>query len=389
MTRVYIHPLAGVLSAYGMGLAQVRALREEAVERRLEDAHGRARGADATGSATQCARELEAQGGVVERIEKRVHLKYEGTDTVARGAARRRRRRCARTSSGSTARASASSCPTARSSRRRCRWRRWASPTRRRKPARADATGARRPRGRSSTRTMTSGGARHRTPVFRPRRPRARAADRRGRRSSPSTTPPPSSSPAGRREVTALDHLVLERVVPREARYAAGTHADPVMLEVFNNLFMSIAEQMGVRLAQTAYSVNIKERLDFSCALFDAEGNLIANAPAHARAPGLHGRVDQDGDREERREDEARRRLRAERSVQRRHAPAGRDGDHAGVRGGTHRTLSTGSAASGESATSFSTSAPAATTPTSAASPPAPCRRSRRRSRRRACSSTT
>src|SRR6185503_6696936 len=58
-----------------------------------------------------------------------------------------------------------------------------------------------------------------------------------------------------------------------------GTRADPVMLEVFNNLFMSIAEQMGVRLAQTAYSVNIKERLDFSCALFDAEGNLIANAP--------------------------------------------------------------------------------------------------------------
>src|SRR5439155_14713369 len=79
--------------------------------------------------------------------------------------------------------------------------------------------------------------------------------------------------------VTELDHLVLERRVERKARYAAGTTADPVMLEVFNNLFMSIAEQMGVRLAQTAYSVNIKERLDFSCALFDAEGNLIANAP--------------------------------------------------------------------------------------------------------------
>src|SRR5439155_26537104 len=79
--------------------------------------------------------------------------------------------------------------------------------------------------------------------------------------------------------VTELDHLVLERVVERKARYAPGTTADPVMLEVFNNLFMSIAEQMGVRLAQTAYSVNIKERLDFSCALFDAAGNLIANAP--------------------------------------------------------------------------------------------------------------
>jgi 5-oxoprolinase (ATP-hydrolysing) len=85
--------------------------------------------------------------------------------------------------------------------------------------------------------------------------------------------------PGWEAEVTAMDHLVLRRVVAREVRYAAGTHADPVMLEVFNNLFMSIAEQMGVRLAQTAYSVNIKERLDFSCALFDAEGNLIANAP--------------------------------------------------------------------------------------------------------------
>ncbi len=61
--------------------------------------------------------------------------------------------------------------------------------------------------------------------------------------------------------------------------HAIGTNADPVLLEVFNNLFMAIAEQMGVTLANTAYSVNIKERLDFSCALFDAEGNLIANAP--------------------------------------------------------------------------------------------------------------
>jgi 5-oxoprolinase (ATP-hydrolysing) len=79
--------------------------------------------------------------------------------------------------------------------------------------------------------------------------------------------------------VTPQNHLVLERVVERKTAHAVGTSVDPVMLEVFNNLFMSIAEQMGVRLAQTAYSVNIKERLDFSCALFDADGNLIANAP--------------------------------------------------------------------------------------------------------------
>jgi 5-oxoprolinase (ATP-hydrolysing) len=62
-------------------------------------------------------------------------------------------------------------------------------------------------------------------------------------------------------------------------KFAAGTKVDPVLLEVFNNLFMNIAEQMGLQLQNTAYSVNIKERLDFSCALFDAEGNLIANAP--------------------------------------------------------------------------------------------------------------
>ncbi|MEV7116411.1 hydantoinase B/oxoprolinase family protein [Streptomyces anulatus] len=80
-------------------------------------------------------------------------------------------------------------------------------------------------------------------------------------------------------EAGPAGHLVLTRSRPRPERTAVGTRVDPVMLEVFNNLFMSIAEQMGVRLENTAHSVNIKERLDFSCALFDAEGNLIANAP--------------------------------------------------------------------------------------------------------------
>ncbi|MBA4215087.1 MAG: 5-oxoprolinase, partial [Polaromonas sp.] len=79
--------------------------------------------------------------------------------------------------------------------------------------------------------------------------------------------------------LTALDHLVLDRRIPRTVTYAVGTTVDPVLLEVFNNLFMNIAEQMGLQLQNTAYSVNIKERLDFSCALFDAQGNLIANAP--------------------------------------------------------------------------------------------------------------
>ena len=78
--------------------------------------------------------------------------------------------------------------------------------------------------------------------------------------------------------LTAADNLVLEKSAPAR-RETASTRADPVLLEIFNNLFMAIAEQMGVTLANTASSVNIKERLDFSCALFDTEGQLIANAP--------------------------------------------------------------------------------------------------------------
>ena len=80
-------------------------------------------------------------------------------------------------------------------------------------------------------------------------------------------------------EINEFDHLILSRHIPLKRKEALGTKVDPVMLEVFNNLFMSIAEQMGATLANTAYSVNIKERLDFSCALFDATGGLVANAP--------------------------------------------------------------------------------------------------------------
>jgi 5-oxoprolinase (ATP-hydrolysing) len=85
--------------------------------------------------------------------------------------------------------------------------------------------------------------------------------------------------PGWRAEVTPAEDLLLTRVAPRPGRSEAGTGADPVLLEIFNNLFMSVAEQMGARLRATAHSVNIKERLDFSCAVFDAQGGLIANAP--------------------------------------------------------------------------------------------------------------
>ena len=104
------------------------------------------------------------------------------------------------------------------------------------------------------------------------------------------------------------------------------------MLEIFNNLFMTIAEQMGVRLQNTAYSVNIKERLDFSCALFDADGELIANAPHMPVHLGSMGESIKTVVRRNAGRDAARRRVRAQRPVPRRHAPARRDGGHAGVR---------------------------------------------------------
>ena len=85
--------------------------------------------------------------------------------------------------------------------------------------------------------------------------------------------------PGWQAEADAHGNLILTRAVPRAEQHAIGTDVDPVMLEIFNNLFMAIAEEMGVALQSTASSVNIKERLDFSCALFDPSGALIANAP--------------------------------------------------------------------------------------------------------------
>ncbi|MEM9331804.1 MAG: hydantoinase B/oxoprolinase family protein [Pseudomonadota bacterium] len=85
--------------------------------------------------------------------------------------------------------------------------------------------------------------------------------------------------PEWQAEINALDHIILGRMKTKARELAIGTTADPVMLEVFNNLFMSIAEQMGVTLQNTSYSVNMKERLDFSCAVFASDGTLVANAP--------------------------------------------------------------------------------------------------------------
>jgi 5-oxoprolinase (ATP-hydrolysing) len=140
---------------------------------------------------------------------------------------------------------------------------------------------------------LYSGGATHEAPVY--RREALRPGDT---IAGPAIIAEANATtvvePQWQAQVTPLNHLVLTRGVPRPKREAIGTRADPVMLEIFNNLFMAIAEQMGVTLANTAYSVNIKERLDFSCALFDTAGGLIANAPhlpVHLGAMGESVRV--------------------------------------------------------------------------------------------------
>jgi 5-oxoprolinase (ATP-hydrolysing) len=277
MTRVFVHPLAGVLSAYGMGLADTVAMREQALEARLEA--GNLSVLDrALERLSQLAREeLVSQGVAPERVRlvRRVHLRYEGTDSalvvefgglediVARfEAAYRMRYSFLMPGRGLVAESVSveaigapetlsDAVPAARSARR---------------PEPAEWV------------SVHTGGRAVSTPVF------LRDGLSPGNRiDGPAVIAERNATtvvePGWRAQVTRLDHMVLERVEARPARAAIGTSVDPVKLEVFNNLYMSIAEQMGLRLANTAYSVNIKERLDFSCAVFDREGNLIANAP--------------------------------------------------------------------------------------------------------------
>jgi 5-oxoprolinase (ATP-hydrolysing) len=278
MTRVFIHPLAGVLSAYGMGLADVTAMREQQVEVKLDMDQLDLIAAELARLADDARAEVLAQGVAPERVQvvKRVHLRYDGTDSalvIHHGsmqqmaerfeAAYRQRysflmpNRALVVEAVSAEAIGASDAP----------------------PETAPSAGTRRGAPPAATTVpMFTGGRHHDTPVF--ERERLQPGDAlRGPAIIAEQNATTVVEPGWEARVTPLDHLVLERVEARPRRVAIGTSVDPVMLEVFNNLYMSIAEQMGLRLENTAYSVNIKERLDFSCALFDAQGQLIANAP--------------------------------------------------------------------------------------------------------------
>ena len=282
MTQVFVHPLAGVLSAYGMGLADQNVIREQAVECQL--APGALADIETTlhQLATTARADLERQQASRRTavVHRRVHVRYEGSDsalvvpfgaldeiTASFEAAYRQRFAFLMQGKGLVVEAVSVEAVVPGDAPE--------EPRHAMHPAREV------PR-RSTVRMYTGGvdavAAWHDAAlvVREDMRPGDVIAGPAIIAEKNATT---IVEPGWEAQLTDRDHLLLTRRVPRATRYAVGTTVDPVLLEVFNNLFMNIAEQMGLQLQNTAYSVNIKERLDFSCALFDAAGNLIANAP--------------------------------------------------------------------------------------------------------------
>ena len=282
MARVLVHPLAGVLSAYGMGLADQNVIREQAVECRLtlDALPAIAEQLQALEDSARADLQSQQIGGGALAVHRRVHVRYEGSDaalvvpfgdlpTIVAGFEAAYRQRFSFLMQGKALVAEAVSVEAVVAGD---------APV---EPVHALHPVREVPR-QDTVRMFTSGtdglAAWHEAALI------VRADMRPGDVvAGPAIIAEKNATtvvePGWIATLTELDHLLLERAVPRALQYAAGTTVDPVLLEVFNNLFMNIAEQMGLQLQNTAYSVNIKERLDFSCALFDAEGQLIANAP--------------------------------------------------------------------------------------------------------------
>ena len=281
MQQVYVHPLAGVLSAYGMGLADLSLIREQAVELRLTEEAMPQLMAPLRNLSLAARESLEKQSlGEFIQLHERVHVRYEGSDSalmVPMGSLAEitaqfesaYRQRFAFLMTGKALVVEAVSVEAV---------------------IRGD-TPVELPQPLNSLRDvpvrakvrMFSAGSDGESRWW-----DARLVVREDLRlgdciQGPAIIAEKNATtvvePGWQAQVTALDHLLLNRTEARQTKHAAGTSVDPVLLEVFNNLFMNIAEQMGLQLQNTAYSVNIKERLDFSCALFNAQGQLIANAP--------------------------------------------------------------------------------------------------------------
>ena len=274
---VFIHPLSGLLSAYGMGLASIRASRELSVEVALDAAALADLDGRRTKLAAEATAEIAAQGVIDAKVSTWVHVRYDGTDSAL-----------------PVTLASPDAMRQVFEIEHRSRFG-FISPEKRvfmatlEVEAAGGAATVDQPEGAVSnsnpqpvgTTRVFAGGSWHAAPVF------DRVASHglnpgcaaiRG----PALVIEPNQTivvePGWSLSLDARNNVVLSRIT-RRAREKLGRTADPVLLEVFNNLFMGLAEQMGEALRNTAQSVNIKERLDFSCAVFDADGQLIANAP--------------------------------------------------------------------------------------------------------------
>ena len=290
MRSVLIHPLSSLLSAYGMGLADIRSVRQRAIE----EPFGNTARTTLEGVARRLARdaieEVAGQGVAKDKItlHVRAHIRYAGTDTplvVSAGTFHpplRAQPKLASLQIMQQAFERAHKAQFGFIDRQKSLVVEAVSveavgggATFREKPRKTKRTKLPAPARRTR---FFSGGKWQRAQVY------TREQLVPGHKvKGPAIIIEPHQTVVvehgWQAALTPKNHLVLRRVQKLARARAIGTHADPVMLEVFNNLFMSIAEQMGVALQNTAYSVNIKERLDFSCAVFDGTGSLVANAP--------------------------------------------------------------------------------------------------------------
>jgi 5-oxoprolinase (ATP-hydrolysing) len=271
---VLLHPLAGVLSAWGIGLADVRAVRERTLECALQD-QAAIRAADQS-LAAEAVRALAQQGHDSESIDCTVtaHVKYAGADaalpvpldeaTAMQGTFEREHR--LRFGYVDPARELIVASLTAE----------------------AVAQSTLRPTATTEPRSSPTAFTQH-TRVFYHGQWLEAPIHRRDELAPEFSIEGPALiiesgatsfiAPGWRARLTPQGDLLLTRSSARSKRQAIGTDCDPILLEVFNNRFMGVAEEMGLVLQTTASSVNIKERLDFSCAVFDASGGLVANAP--------------------------------------------------------------------------------------------------------------
>ncbi|MDW7732971.1 MAG: hydantoinase B/oxoprolinase family protein [Methanolobus sp.] len=277
LKTIFIHPLAGVLSAYGMGLADQRIMKEKAVEHVLDDEL-------VPGLATESAR-MEADGredmlmqGVREKnisALHRVHVKYKGTDTplivdsggkqdIINAFEHEHKKRFGFLMKDKELVVEAISVEIIGAGEKV-------------EEGEISSPGDGKNETSYHTRMYTQGRF-HETPVIR-REDMEPETDIFGPVIITEENTTVVIEPGWKAELSPANSLILRKIQQISEMQAVSMDADPVMLEIFNNRFMSIAEQMGYTLQNTAYSVNIKERLDFSCAVFDWKGNLVANAP--------------------------------------------------------------------------------------------------------------